>query len=70
MSKTLIDVDDDLLAKAMTATHSTTKKEAVNKALALSIESDREKRLTALREMQQMARDGLLDFSESEADQG
>lgn len=68
MSKTLIDVDDDLLSKAMSATHSTTKKEAVNKALALSIESDREKRMTALREMQQMARDGLLDFSDSEDD--
>lgn len=68
MSKTLIDVDDDLLSKAMSATHSTTKKEAVNKALALSIESDREKRMKALREMQQTARDGLLDFSESEDD--
>lgn len=66
MSKTLIDVDDELLAKAMSATHSTTKKEAVNKALALSIEADREKRIRALRAMQQMADEGLLDFSEFE----
>lgn len=66
MGKTLIDVDEELLAKAMSATHSTTKKEAVNKALALSIEADRENRIRAIKSMQQMAQDGLLDFSEFE----
>ncbi|WP_026925375.1 type II toxin-antitoxin system VapB family antitoxin [Glycomyces arizonensis] len=68
MGKTLIDIDDNLLDRAMSATHSTTKKEAVNKALALAVEGDREKRIRAIRAMQQMARDGLLDFSESEKD--
>jgi Arc/MetJ family transcription regulator len=63
MSKTLIDVDDELLARVMTATNSTTKKEAINKALALSVESDFERRMAALKRMQRRAQEGLLDFS-------
>jgi Arc/MetJ family transcription regulator len=66
MSKTLIDVDDELLVKAMAATNSTTKKEAINKALALSVESDFEKRLAALKRMQRRADEGLLDFDANE----
>lgn len=47
MTKTLIDIDDELLARAMTATNSNAKKEAVNRAPALSVESDSQRRLDA-----------------------
>ncbi|RRR99346.1 type II toxin-antitoxin system VapB family antitoxin [Glycomyces terrestris] len=69
MTKTLIDIDDELLARVMTATHSTTKKEAVNKALALSLESDSVKRMEALRRMQRRAQEGLLDFDALDDDE-
>ncbi|THV31589.1 hypothetical protein E9998_03365 [Glycomyces paridis] len=62
----MIDIDDDLLARVMTATNSATKKEAVNKALELSVESDARKRMEALKRMQRMAKEGLLDFSQVE----
>ncbi len=44
MSKTLIDVDDDLLARAQDALETKTKKDTVNQALAEAVASVARKR--------------------------
>jgi len=55
MTKTLIDVDDALLAKAAAALGTSTKKDTVNQALA------RVARIAAAEDLIEFARDGGLD---------
>jgi Arc/MetJ family transcription regulator len=62
MSKTLIDIDDDLLAEAAIALGTGTKKDTVAQALQHAVDEARAKRRDALRHLQQMAADGVFDF--------
>ena len=55
MTKTLIDIDDNLLAKAAQALGTGTKKDTVNAALAEVL------RVRAANQFLQSARDGLYD---------
>jgi Arc/MetJ family transcription regulator len=62
MAKTLIDIDDDLLAEASSALGTSTKKDTVNEALRLAVESTRERRRQALENLQRIADEGGFDF--------
>ena len=62
MSKTLIDVDEDLLAEATTALGTATKKETVNEALRKVVDESRERRAQALEDLQRIADEGGLNF--------
>ena len=62
MAKTLLDLDERLLAEAATALGTRTKRETVEQALERVIEQARARRQGALEDLQQMAAEGLLDF--------
>jgi Arc/MetJ family transcription regulator len=62
MPKTLIDIDEDLLAEATTALGTTTKKDTVNEALRQVVDNGRERRRQALEDMQALVEEGGLDF--------
>jgi Arc/MetJ family transcription regulator len=62
MPKTLIDVDEELLAEATTALGTSTKKDTVNEALRQAVEASRERRRQALEDMQRLVEEGGLDF--------
>ena len=62
MAKTLLDLDERLLAEAATALGTRTKRETVEQALERVIEQARARRQGALEDLQQMASAGLLDF--------
>ncbi len=62
MSKTLIDLDESLLAEAAIALGTGTKKDTVTQALQHAVDEARAKRREALRELQKMAADGVFDF--------
>lgn len=63
MAKTLIDVDEDLLAEASTALGTSTKKDTVNEALRQAVEANRERRRRALEDLQRLADEGAFDFA-------
>lgn len=62
MTKTLLDVDEDLLAEASTALGTNTKKDTVNEALRQAVETSRERRRRALEDLQRIADEGGFDF--------
>jgi Arc/MetJ family transcription regulator len=62
MTKTLLDVDDDLLAEATAALGTSTKKDTVNEALRAVVETTRGRRRRALEDLQRMADEGAIDF--------
>ena len=62
MAKTLLDVDEDLLAEASTALGINTKKDTVNEALRQAVEASRERRRRALEDLQRLADEGAFDF--------
>jgi len=62
LAKTLLDLDERLLAEAATALGTRTKRETVEQALERVIEQARARRQGALEDLQQMASEGLLDF--------
>jgi Arc/MetJ family transcription regulator len=62
MAKTLLDVDEELLAEAKTALGTSTKKDTVNRALRFAVEETRGRRERALAQLQQIADEGGLDF--------
>lgn len=62
MTKTLLDVDDDLLAEASAALGTSTKKDTVNEALRAVVETTRERRRRALEDLQRLADEGGIDF--------
>ena len=62
MSKTLIDVDEDLLVEATTALGTATKKDTVNEALRQVVETSRERRRRGLESLRQIADEGGFDF--------
>ena len=64
MAKTLLDLDEDLLAEATAALGTTTKKETVTEALRQAVESSRERRQRALADLQEVADTGGFDFDQ------
>jgi len=62
VAKTLIDLDEELLAEASTALGTTTKKDTVNEALRQAVELSRAQRRRALEELQRIADEGGFDF--------
>lgn len=66
MPKTLLDVDEELLAEATVALGTTTKKDTVNSALRFAVEESRAKRQRALEALQEIAESGGFDFDRLE----
>ena len=62
MAKTLLDVDEELLAEASTALGTSTKKDTVNAALRQAVEVSRERRRRARENLQRLADEGAIDF--------
>lgn len=62
MSKTLIDLDDELLAEAAVAFGTATKKETVNEALRRAVSDARARREHALARLQELAQDSAFDL--------
>jgi Arc/MetJ family transcription regulator len=62
VAKTLIDVDEELLAEATTALGTVSKKDTVNAALRQAVEASRERRRRALEDLQRIADEGGFDF--------
>jgi Arc/MetJ family transcription regulator len=66
MTKTLVDVDDELLADVMEQTGARTKKQAINEALEYYREAQRSGPENAWKNLRRMAADGTLDLDEVE----
>jgi Arc/MetJ family transcription regulator len=66
MSRTIVDVDDDALARAQRALGTSTKKDTINQALALAAGTTELRRAEALRWLQDNAED-IFDFEFFEA---
>jgi Arc/MetJ family transcription regulator len=62
VAKTLLDVDEELLAEASTALGTSTKKDTVNEALRHAVEASRERRRRALESLRHIADEGGFDF--------
>jgi Arc/MetJ family transcription regulator len=62
MAKTLLDVDENLLAEASTALGTSTKKDTVNEALRQAVAVSRERRRQALESLRRIADEGGFDF--------
>ena len=62
MAKTLIDIDDELLAEATIALGTTTKRETVNNALRFAVDETRARRKAGLEALRQLAANGAFDF--------
>ena len=62
MTKTLLDVDDDLLDEATAALGTSTKKDTVNEALRLAVDTIRERRRQGLASLRRIAEEGGFDF--------
>lgn len=62
MAKTLLDIDDDLLAEATSALGTSTKKDTVNEALRHVVDEARVRRQQALADLQAVADSGGFDF--------
>ena len=62
MAKTLLDVDEELLAEASTALGTSTKKDTVNEALRQAVAVSRERRRRALESLRKIADEGGFDF--------
>jgi Arc/MetJ family transcription regulator len=66
MSRTLIDVDDDMLTFAQQQLGTRTKRDTINRALAIAASISADDRARALRWLQENA-DAFLDFDVLEA---
>ncbi len=62
MAKTLLDLDERLLAEATAALGTSTKKDTVTRALQYAVDDIRARRARALAELQQIADEGGFDF--------
>jgi len=67
MARTIIDIDDEMLARAQRALRTTTKRETVNAALELAAAVDAGKRSRALEEFRDLL--GRLDVDVIERDE-
>ena len=66
MSKTLIDIDDDLLGEAARALGTNTKKDTVTQALQHTVDEARARRRAARIELEQIADEGGFHFERYE----
>lgn len=62
MAKTLIDIDDELLAEATVALGTATKRETVNSALQFAVDETRARRTAAMERLERLAAEGAFDF--------
>ena len=62
MAKTLLDLDEELLAEATVALGTPTKRETVTRALQVAVEIARTRRERALADLQQLADEGAFRF--------
>jgi Arc/MetJ family transcription regulator len=62
MAKTLLDVDEALLAEASSALGTSTKKDTVNEALRQAVEASRQRRRRGLESLRRIADEGGFDF--------
>jgi Arc/MetJ family transcription regulator len=62
LARTLLDLDEDLLAEATAALGTSTKKETVTVALRSAVAASRARRRRALSDLQQLADQGGFDF--------
>lgn len=67
MTKTLVDVDDDLLADVMAKSGAKTKKQAINEALSFYARAQDKSPEEAWRDLFAMADEGLIDLDSLEA---
>jgi Arc/MetJ family transcription regulator len=67
MTRTIIDIDDEKLARAQRALRTTTKRDTVNAALELAAAVDADKRAQALEDFQDLL--GRLDVDVIEQDE-
>lgn len=63
MARTLLDLDEDLLAEATAALGTSTKKETVTEALRSAVAASRTRRRRALSDLQRIADAGGFDFN-------
>jgi Arc/MetJ family transcription regulator len=68
MARTIIDIDDEKLARAQRALHTTTKRDTVNAALELAAAIDAQQRASALESFRDLL--GRLDLDLIEQDEG
>ncbi|WP_168801571.1 type II toxin-antitoxin system VapB family antitoxin [Glycomyces buryatensis] len=66
MTKTLVDVDDELLADVMAKSGANTKKQAINEALEYYREAQQTGPQTAWNNLRRMAADNTIDLDEVE----
>jgi Arc/MetJ family transcription regulator len=66
VTKTLIDIDDDLLAEAAMAFGTATKKDTVTRALQHAVDAARARRRSARLELEQIADEGGFHFERYE----
>lgn len=62
MTRTLLDLDEELLNEATTALGTSTKKETVTVALRNAVDESRKRRAAALERLQEIADRGGFDF--------
>jgi Arc/MetJ family transcription regulator len=62
MAKTLIDIDEELLAEASIALGTSTKKDTVSESLRRTVDESRERRRQARESLERMAAEGVFDF--------
>ncbi|MFY1694459.1 type II toxin-antitoxin system VapB family antitoxin [Solwaraspora sp. WMMA2101] len=67
VAKTLLDLDDDLLAEATTALGTSSTRETVTEALRQAVESSRERRQRALTDLQEITDAGGFHFDQLDA---
>ena len=61
-AKTLIDIDEDLLAEASVALGASTEQDTVTHALRVVVEEARQRRRQALARLRQVTDEGVFDF--------
>jgi predicted nucleotidyltransferase len=66
MTKTLVDIDDDLLATVMAKTGARTKKQAINEALSFYAEAQGKSAREAWRDLFRMVDEGVIDLDKME----
>jgi len=62
MAKTLIDIDEELLAEASIALGTSTKKDTVTESLRRTVDQSRERRRQARESLERMTAEGVFDF--------
>ncbi|MEU6857831.1 type II toxin-antitoxin system VapB family antitoxin [Glycomyces sp. NPDC046736] len=67
MTKTLVDIDDELLADVMSKSGAKTKKQAINEALSFYAQAQDKSPEEAWRDLFSMVDEGVIDLDQMEA---